>query len=276
MIDLDKIAFEYEKALQKPDILSEPLFDFGMAKTFEVDAKKLFTADFLEVHNHESLKALLGALEKELRSLLAAREPERAEKEIAFFFSKIPETRSLLLGSIKAIFDGDPASDSYAEIVLCYPGFSAILSYRIAHLLYLMDEKLIARFIAESAHQKTGIDINPGAEIGENFFIDHGTGIVIGETSLIGNNVKIYQGVTLGALSLSKGKLLKGQKRHPTVEDNVTIYSSAAIFGGETVIGHDSTIGSVTYLTKSVPPYSLVYLGDTGIVISEKKRQKQI
>lgn len=190
------------------------------------------------------------------------------------FFQGLPSIRKTLNTSIDAIFVGDPASVSKQQIVLEYPGFEAILFYRIAHEFYLLHLPLLSRSISEIAHHHTGIDINPGATIGDYFFIDHGTGIVIGETAIIGNHVKLYQGVTLGALSLSKGRDLKGTKRHPTVEDYVTIYSNAAIFGGNTVIGTHSTIGGDVYLTHSVKPYSIVLQTDKNLTILTNDQHK--
>lgn len=170
---------------------------------------------------------------------------------------KIPEIRAILIGDIQAAYDGDPAAKSTDEVILSYPCVLAIATYRIAHELYTRGVPLIPRIMTEYAHSKTGIDIHPGAKIGKNFFIDHGTGVVIGETTEIGDNVKIYQGVTLGALSFPKderGKIIKGQKRHPTVGDNVVIYSGATILGGETIIGRDAVIGGNAWITSSVPP----------------------
>ena len=158
---------------------------------------------------------------------------------------------------LEAIYRGDPAAESVEEVVLAYPGFLAISIYRIAHEFYHLDVPIFPRLLTEYAHQLTGIDIHPGARIGTPFFIDHGTGIVIGETTLIGDNVKIYQGVTLGALSVDKS--LANTKRHPTIEDNVIIYAQAVILGGETIIGHDSVVGGNSWLTRSVPPFSFVY-----------------
>ena len=172
------------------------------------------------------------------------------------FFNQLPHLKSLLMKDVKAIYDGDPACDNYSEVILTYPGFVAISAYRIAHLLYEMDYKFVARVISEYAHSRTGIDINPGAKIGEYFFIDHGTGVVVGETCVIGNNVKVYQGVTLGALSVKKNS--QNKKRHPTIEDDVTIYANATILGGETVIGKGSIIGGNTWLTSSVAPGTVV------------------
>jgi serine O-acetyltransferase len=170
---------------------------------------------------------------------------------------KIPDIRAKLAFDVQAAFDGDPASANTDEVILAYPGVLAITVYRYAHELYLMDVPLMPRTMSEWAHQSTGIDINPGAKIGRSFFIDHGTGVVIGETTEIGDNVKLYQGVTLGALSFLKderGRMVRGYKRHPTVRDNVTIYANAIILGGDTVLGEGCTIGGSTFLTTSVPP----------------------
>ncbi len=174
------------------------------------------------------------------------------------FMSRLPAIHSLLLKDVQAGYDGDPAAASLEEIIFSYPGFYAIFVYRIAHELYLRHVPFIPRMMTEYAHGQTGIDINAGATIGESFFIDHGTGVVIGETTQIGNYVKLYQGVTLGALSLRAGQKLSGKKRHPTVEDHVTIYSGASILGGETVIGEGSVIGGNAFITESVPKYTKV------------------
>lgn len=186
------------------------------------------------------------------------------------FYLLLSEIRVNLLGDVTAIYNGDPSCNSLSEVILTYPGFIAISAYRIAHALYELSLKSVARIISEYAHSRTGIDINPGAQIGKNFFIDHGTGIVIGETCVIGNNVKIYQGVTLGAMSLKKGQSLRGTKRHPTIEDDVTIYSGASIFGGDTIIGKGSTIGSSSYITKSIPNYSIVKNKPCDIEVTSK------
>ena len=168
------------------------------------------------------------------------------------FLKSIPKIREYIETDVSAGFDGDPAAYNKEEIVVTYPGFYAIMVYRIAHELHLLNVPLIPRIMTEHAHSLTGIDIHPGAQIGIYFFIDHGTGIVIGETTVIGDNVKIYQGVTLGALSTRGGQMLKNVKRHPTIEDNVTIYSGATILGGETIIGKDVVIGGNTFITSSV------------------------
>ena len=178
---------------------------------------------------------------------------QRAEEICKTLISRIPEIRRLLLCDVEAGFNGDPAAKSKAEIIVSYPGLFAILVYRIAHVLYLENVPLIPRIMTEYAHSKTGIDINAGAVIGEYFFIDHGTGVVIGETTVIGNNVKLYQGVTLGALSTRSGQELAGVKRHPTIGDHVTIYANSTVLGGETVIGNGVIIGGSCFITKSVP-----------------------
>ena len=180
-----------------------------------------------------------------------------AEILVGSFFGELPVIRDLLDLDIRAAFSGDPAAKSIEEVILSYPGLEAIMVHRLAHFFWVREVPLIPRMMSKIVHTRTGIDIHPGAEIGESFFIDHGTGVVIGETSVIGKNVKIYQGVTLGALSVKKE--LAGKKRHPTIEDNVTIYSGATILGGDTVIGRDSVIGGNVWITHSVPPGSTVY-----------------
>ncbi len=175
------------------------------------------------------------------------------EKIALQFLDKLTEIRALIQTDLDAAFDGDPAAFNKPEIIFSYPGLYAIMVNRIAHELYLLNVPLLPRIMTEYAHTKTGIDIHPGATLGKYFFIDHGTGIVIGETTEIGDNVKIYQGVTLGALSTREGQKLHGKKRHPTIEDNVTIYAGASILGGNTVIGHDTVIGGNAFITTSIP-----------------------
>lgn len=178
---------------------------------------------------------------------------ERAQEAALSFMERIPKIRAYIDTDLQAEFDGDPAAYSKAEIVYSYPGLYAIMVYRIAHELVELGVPMIPRMMTEIAHSRTGIDINPGAKIGKYFFIDHGTGIVIGETTIIGDNVKVYQGVTLGALSTRKGQMLKGVKRHPTIEDNVTIYAGASILGGKTVVGKGAVIGANAFITTSIP-----------------------
>ncbi len=177
-----------------------------------------------------------------------------SKKITSEFLSRIPKVRDLVETDVQASFDGDPAAFNTNEIILCYPGLRAIAISRLAHELFLLGVPLIPRMWTEYAHSRTGIDIHPGASIGKYFCIDHGTGIVIGETTIIGDYVKVYQGVTIGALSTRGGQSLKGTKRHPTIEDRVTIYAGASILGGETVIGHDTVIGSNAFITASVGP----------------------
>ena len=200
----------------------------------------------------------------------------KCEKICMEFFSSLGNIQNILLKDVEAAYNGDPAAKTKQEIIFCYPGLLAIFVYRIAHELYKMGVPLIPRIMSEYAHSRTGIDINPGASIGEYFFIDHGTGVVIGETTIIGNNVKIYQGVTLGALSTRSGQLLRDIKRHPTIEDNVTIYSSASILGGETVIGRGSVIGGNAFITESVPPGTRVSVKNPEHTFTDKSASLSI
>jgi len=177
---------------------------------------------------------------------------------LATFFQRIPAVRNLLADDVQAAFDGDPAAQSTDETIFCYPGLFAIGVQRLAHEFYNQKVPLLPRIMTEYAHSLTGIDIHPGAKLGRRLFIDHGTGVVVGETTQIGDNVKIYQGVTLGALAPGFGQLLRGQKRHPTIEDDVTIYAGATILGGDTVIGRGATIGGNVFITSSVPPLNQV------------------
>lgn len=183
---------------------------------------------------------------------------EKAQQLALQFVERLPEIQKLLFKDVEAELEGDPAANSMEEIIFSYPGIFAIFVYRIAHELYQLEIPFIPRIMTEYAHGKTGIDINPGASIGEYFFIDHGTGIVIGETTIIGDHVKIYQGVTLGALSTQKGQALSGVKRHPTIEDNVVIYANTTILGGETVVGTNSVVAGNSFVTQSIPPNTKV------------------
>ena len=196
----------------------------------------------------------------------------KAEKVLSAFLKALPAVRRLLWTDIDAAYEGDPASKSYEEIILAYPALEAIAIYRMAHLLY-GKVPLIPRIMTEWAHSRTGIDIHPGAEIGSHFFIDHGTGVVVGETTKIGSHVKLYQGVSFIARSLGAGRALRGQKRHPTIEDGVCIYAGTTIMGGDTVIGANSTIGANVFLTKSVPPNSLVYYEEKDVAIVQKRKK---
>jgi serine O-acetyltransferase len=216
-------------------------------------------------------RQVFRALQHEDR--VQAREPDspeadvdqeaRAEEIILQLLRAIPGLRRILATDVQAAFDGDPACQNIDEVIFCYPGLEAVTVYRLANQLYKLDVPFIPRMMSEWAHKQTGIDIHPGATIGDHFFIDHGTGVVIGETTEIGDHVKIYQGVTLGALSFptdADGNIIRRMKRHPTIEDRVVIYASATILGGKTVIGHDSVVGSSVWLTRSVDPHTTVML----------------
>lgn len=213
-----------------------------------------------EISSVASIKCTFESIQSDIFALLTSMEehlPNTAKEISDKFCNKIPEIYAVLNMDIEAFNEGDPAARSEYEVIRTYPGFLAIAYFRFAHSLHVLGVPLIPRMITEMAHSQTGIDIHPGAVIGHHFFIDHGTGIVIGETSIIGNNVKLYQGVTLGALSVAKS--MASTKRHPTLEDNVVIYSGATILGGETVIGQNSVIGGNVWLTNSVPANSKIY-----------------
>ena len=210
--------------------------------------------------NEDEINAQLSLLQRDLKKILlslANNMKQSINETSAHFFDQLPTIYQKLWLDAKAIHQGDPAAESIDEVISAYPGFFAIYTYRIAHEFYKLGIPIFPRILAEFAHYKSGVDIHPGAKIGESLCIDHGTGVVVGETTVIGNNVKIYQGVTLGALSVAKD--LSATKRHPTIEDKVVIYSNATILGGKTIIGHDSIIGGNVWLTQSVPPLSMVY-----------------
>lgn len=193
------------------------------------------------------------------------------ENKAELFFQQLPEIYQRLKEDVQATYAGDPAAQTKREVIRSYPGFYAIAAYRIAHTLYELGVKIIPRMITEHAHSRTGIDIHPAAHIGRHFCIDHGTGIVIGATTQIGDQVKMYQGVTLGALSVDKADAAK--KRHPTIEDRVVIYAGATILGGETVIGHDSIVGGNTWLTRSLPPHSKVSYRSEQASLADKSKE---
>jgi serine O-acetyltransferase len=197
---------------------------------------------------------------------------ERGHQEALRFMKQLPELRKVLSLDVRAAYEGDPAAKSYDEIILSYPGLFAVTVYRIAHQLFEQGVPLIPRTMSEYAHSLTGIDIHPGAKIGRSFFIDHGTGVVIGETTEVGNGVRIYQGVTLGALSVPKDSMqrLRNRKRHPTVEHNVIIYANATILGGKTVIGARAVIGGNVWITESVPPDTEIFLKEPELIVREK------
>ena len=226
-----------------------------------------------ELGSRETVSTIASELESEIRLLMPGAD---AHAVVEAFVSRLPEVKRLVATDVQAAYEGDPAATSPMEVVMAYPGLYAVTVHRLAHELYRLKVPIIPRIMSELAHSKTGIDIHPGATIGERFFIDHGTGVVIGETTVIGRNVKLYQGVTLGAKSFQKdpetGALVKGIKRHPNVEDNVVIYAGATILGGDTTIGHDSEIGGSVWLISSVPPNSRVYNKPPAPEIREKSK----
>ncbi len=211
-------------------------------------------------HDLEAFKSHIDTLKNDLFKIFDFRpfnQEAQIEEQVSHFFDAIPSIYKRLLMDLEALEKGDPAAKSQQEVIRTYPGFYATAAHRFAHLMNGMNVPIVPRMLSEYAHSRTGIDIHPGAKIGDYFCIDHGTGIVIGETSVIGNHVKIYQGVTLGALSVRKEDALS--KRHPTIEDHVVIYSGATILGGDTIIGHHSVVGGNVWITKSLGPYSKVY-----------------
>ena len=213
------------------------------------------------------LERIETGLAKQIALVLPVEEESRAPEIARDVVDQLPRIQQLLLTDIEAIFDGDPAAQNREEIVLAYPGLFAIFAYRVSHELYLRHVPTIPRMMTEYAHSRTGIDIHPGAQIGSYFFIDHGTGIVVGETSVIGDHVKLYQGVTLGALSPRGGRASSSGKRHPTVGDGATIYSGASIFGGETIVGENAVVGGNAFLTESVADNARVVIRPPETII---------
>ena len=219
---------------------------------FPIRENQRWDTDEIEKNLEKSEIKLLDLLTPLGRDL-----PASPEKVVSSFFTQLPEVYELLKEDSEVFVRSDPAAEKLEEVILCYPGFFSLVVYRIAHILCELKVPVLPRVMTEYAHGKTGIDIHPGARIGKACFIDHGTGIVIGETAVVGNNVKIYQGVTLGALFVKKD--LSGTRRHPTIEDNVILYAGCTILGGNTTVGHDTVVGGNVWLTESVMPYSVVY-----------------
>lgn len=237
-------------------------------RVYNIDAQISTVVDDVIINLEEQIEIALrytneftGKSQRELRT--------ESQRVTIQFIRTIPRIREYLDTDCQAILDGDPAAYSKSEIILSYPGMYAITVYRCAHELYKLKVPMIPRIMSEHAHSKTGVDIHPGATIGKYFMIDHATGVVVGETTIMGEHVKVYQGVTIGALSTRLGQKLQGKKRHPTIEDNVTIYSGASILGGETVIGHDATIGGNCFITSSVPPYTKVNVKNQEMVLGK-------
>jgi len=245
--------------------------------------EKLVHSSEIKVETAGLIDTVLGALEDEIYKSLEYSRPagqtKRDLRRVAHertmgFLASLPRIRELLQTDTEAAFQGDPAAFSREEVIVAYPFIEAIAVYRLAHQLYLDNIPLIPRIMTEWAHARTGMDIHPGAQIGSHFFVDHCTGTVIGETTVIGNHVKMYQGVGLVARSLAAGQALRGQKRHPTIEDHVTIYAGATIMGGDTVVGEGSTIGANVFLTTSVPPHSLVVQEGVNVKVMKKKSRE--
>jgi serine O-acetyltransferase len=245
---------------------------------------KLIHSSEIKVETAALLDSVIGNLEDEIRKSLEYHPPaDLPKKDITTaahvitleFLDNLPHLRELLQTDVEAAFNGDPAALSREEVIVAYPFVEAIAVQRLAHELYKKQVPLIPRIMTEWAHGRTGMDLHPGARIGSHFFVDHCTGTVVGETTVIGNHVKMYQGVGLVAKSLAAGQALRGQKRHPTIEDHVTIYAGATIMGGDTVVGESSTIGANVFLTASVPPHSIVIQEDANVkVMSKRDREK--
>ena len=232
-------------------------------KIYNIKSNSTVTIEDVAYHLNKQILLALKYTAKEENDV--EKLTEQAEKDTVTFLKKIPDVRAMLETDLEAAFQGDPAAKYRDEIILSYPGMFAITVNRLAHELFLLEVPLIPRIMTEYAHSITGIDIHPGATIGKYFFIDHGTGVVVGETTVIGDRVKIYQGVTLGALSTRGGQKLRDVRRHPTIEDNVTIYSGASILGGETVVGKNSVIGSNVFITSSIPADTKVSMKDQDL-----------
>jgi serine O-acetyltransferase len=246
--------------------------------------EKLIHSSEIKVETAALLDTVLGSLEDEVYKSLEYSPPPELSRKTDFrrvahtrtleFLESLPDVRELLQTDTEAAYNGDPAALSKEEVIVAYPFIEAIAVQRLAHALYLNHIPLIPRIMTEWAHARTGMDLHPGAVIGTHFFVDHCTGTVVGETCTIGNHVKMYQGVGLVAKSLAAGQALRGQKRHPTIEDRVTIYAGATIMGGDTVVGEGSTIGANVFLTSSVPPHSLVVQEDANVKVLKKERPK--
>ncbi len=267
-----------DKILKILDLFTETLFPGYTGKRDITQTNISFIVGDILCHIYTEL---CGQIERAYKYACRVKECDdcdcqtKAENVTQHVLTHLPEIREMLKGDVSAAFDGDPAAQSYEEIVISYPCITAIATYRIAHELYLQDVPLIPRIMSECAHSRTGIDIHPGARIGRNFFIDHGTGVVIGETTIIGDNVKIYQGTTLGAMSFPKderGQIIKGRKRHPKIEDNVTIYAEATILGDIT-IGKNAVIGGNVWVKESVPPGVTVTTANAELVYKKNMNE---
>lgn len=253
-VSLDERLPSREAVLDIIDNLQKITFPgFFGKENMAYESKQSFAGHILSLTYDKLYHVIKAALKYTYKDRPYEEAREDAKTITLKFIEKVPEVQKLILKDVDAEFDGDPAANSKQEVIFSYPGLYAIFVYRYAHILYKLNVPFVPRIMTEHAHNLTGIDINPGAEIGEYFFIDHGTGIVIGETTVIGNHVKLYQGVTLGALSTRQGQALSGKKRHPTIEDNVVIYANTTVLGGQTVIGKNSVLAGNTFITYSIP-----------------------
>ncbi len=271
-VDCNKISHLGHKPLPSRaaivDILAdlyELLFPgFGRRQNLHIGNVEYFAGELIDGLHDKLIQQIAAALRHELCQEAPHIDFEAlAQQKAIGLLRQLPEVRTILEQDVEAAFAGDPAAKGYHEIIFCYPGLDAIATYRVAHELLKLGVPFLPRMMTEIAHSKTGIDIHPGATIGTGFFIDHGTGVVIGETCEIGKNVKLYQGVTLGALSFQRdneGNVVRGYKRHPTLHDHVVVYANATILGGDTIVGHHAVIGSNVWLTQSVEPHTMVLL----------------
>ncbi len=270
---IEALSASGDDALSKADAEGYP--DWDEAVEWTERAKMLV----LHQRDRAALRSEIPALGEGLLRLLARlQRPDGPEPDavLAGFLERLPQVRTLLAEDVEAAFEGDPAAKSFGEILVAYPSIHAIAIYRLAHQLYRLRVRQLPRVMTEHAHSRTGIDINPGARIGRRFFIDHGTGVVIGETSEIGDRVRIYQGVTLGAFSPRRGQTIRDVKRHPTIEDDVTLYAGVTILGGDTVIGRGSVVGGNVWLTESVAPHSRVVAEAPRQLVEKRGKRREL
>lgn len=282
--NLESTALPNRRKVVEALVELEYVIYMGFFSTRELSPENL--RGHIGEHLHRAAEILVGQIARAVRyqrhggGAPGSDEVRWSEGVVIETLAQLPALRSALALDVQAAYDGDPAAESIEEIIFSYPAIQAITAHRIAHELYVREVPMVPRILTEHAHGTTGIDIHPGATLGKRFFIDHGTGVVIGETAIIGDNVKIYQGVTLGALSVPRDQardVIRRAKRHPTIEDGVTIYAGATVLGGETVIGHDSVIGSNTWITRSVPPcshvsFSAIEGGGRGAQKTQRRR----